>query len=340
MARDIYIYTGLFTASLGLAWWASTPQSSKDPERRALVSIAAGQIGKIEYQAPEVKVEIAPAEGPEKFWISTEKTIPATNPNNPAAPTPSKDRFLASAKLKDVFAQLNPLEALRTIGGVKDDALQEYGLKDTQKIFKIADRSGSEVISLAIGKQAYGTRNYYAMNTKDKSVLLISGDLLGDVEKADIRLYERTVTNIVFEEIQHAVITVGKKSRKLAHTRRDDKGGLIWTDDEVGTDAAKADATKAVASAKSWFERLDRVRVVSFASAEEAAKLKDAPVIFEVSVDVAGGTKDHFVYKKTPGTEAGGTDYWVYTDFLGAFAKVGATRLEPIEKDLTTILEH
>ena len=238
--------------------------------------------------------------------------------------------------MTESLAQLNPLEAVRLIGVVKDEQLEEYGLKTPLKSLTIIDPKGQELLKLSIGKQAYGSRNLFAKESRENRVLLLSGDFVGDFERPDLKLFERTITNVVFEELQSAVITKGSKSRRLGHTKRDDKGGLLWTDDAKGG--------AAVASAKSWFERLDRVRVVSFATKEEVPSLDKEPVLFQVELEAIASSKDVLQFIKVSSVKLSGQpsvdEYFVKSSFLGAWAKVGSTRVEPIEKDLPTLLEH
>lgn len=328
MKRESWLFSGLFLVSLGLAWWASMPAATKDDNVKSVVSIVSAQIGSVEFTSGDTKVEVK-SQGDDRWWIETLKAG-------------VKEGFLGSSKVKDVLNQFNPLEAVRVIGAVKDEGLGEYGLAGTAaKTMRILDRSGAALLSLAIGKQAYGTRNIFVQDLKDKSVMLITGEFVGDLEKAELRMYERTFTNIQMDEVQTAVISYQDKSKKLFHTRRDEKGGLLWTNE-----SAEGSAN---AAAKSWFERLDRTRIVSFAKDQELDTLKSAKPVFEVELTGAGGAKDTFVFVKitsNPGKKAApggiqgdsGLEYYVHSKFLGTWAKVASARLEPIEKDLPTVV--
>ncbi len=320
MRKELFIYSTVFILSLGLAYWASLPTSNKAEQRQAVLSLSAGQIGGVDFSSSEIKVSIKQNES-KKWWIETDKAG-------------VKDRFLSSNKIQDVLAQFNPLEAVRVIGEVKDDGLAEYGLKDSTKSLSVVDAKGDVQLTLKIGKQAFGTRNVYVQESKNNKVLLMSGDIIGDVERPETKLFERTMTNVVMDEVQKASLELGQatKVRKFAHTKRDDKGATLWTDE------AAEGAT--VVSAKSWFERLDRVRIVSFATSEEVALLDKDPVLFAVDLESAAA-KDRLIFKKRAGAstpQGPVTEYFVNSAFLGVWAKVASTRLEPLEKDLATVL--
>lgn len=319
MKRETGFFSGIFLCSLALAWWASMPISSKDADQKSIVSLAPAQIGSIELNATDNKIVITSQNG-ERWWIESTK------------PT-GKERFLASAKIKEVLAQFNPLEAIRVIGPVKDESLAEYGLAGTQKTIRVLDRSGAALLTLAIGKQAYGTRNFFVEDLKDKSIMLLAGEFVGDIEKAELRLYERTFTNLQLDELQAATVSYRDKTKKLSHTRRDDKGALLWTNDSPeGTVNAPA---------KSWFERIDRTRIVSFATEQELEALKSAKPLFTVEWTGVGNASESLVFVKMPpnGTQKdAGPEYYVQSRYIGTWAKVASARVEPIEKDLPTIV--
>ncbi len=317
MKRESWLFSILFAVGLGLAWWASMPSTTKNQDLKAVVSIVPAQVGALELTAGDLQVN-AKSESEDRWWIETTKAA-------------VKDRFLGSAKMRDLLNQLNPLEAVRVIGTVKDEALAEYGLNQstTTKKFRVIDRKGGELLSLAIGKQAYGTRNFFIQDLKDKTVMLITGEFIGDIEKAELRLYERTFTNIQFDDLQASTIAYNGKAKKLVHTRRDEKGGLIWTND-----SAEGSAN---AAAKSWFERLDRARIVSFANDQELEVLKAAKPLFEVELQGSGSATDTLKFAKIASTSPT-PDYFVQSRFLGTWAKVASARLEPVEKDLSTVV--
>lgn len=326
MKREFYLYISAFLVCAGLAWWASLPESSKDPARKAIVSLNSSQVSELNYSSPELKVAARKNEAG-KWWINIEK---AAGKDDKVA---TKDRFLASAKMQDLMALLNPLEAVRVIGSVKDENLAEYGLKDASKSLSILDASGKELLKLTIGKLVYGSRNVFARESRDNQVIILSGDFIGDIERPELKLYERSLTNVVFEEVQRAEVTRGAKTVKMLHSKRDDKGSLIWT-----ADSAEGSA---IAPAKSWFERLDRVRIVSFAAEDEIAGLDKEKVLFAVSIEAAAGVQDTLVFVKrlgVPSPQGPVSDYYVKSKFLGTWAKVGSARLEPVEKDLPTIV--
>lgn len=321
MKRESGVFTGLFIISLGLAWWASMPVSSKDENVKSVVSITPAQIGSIELSASDTKVEIK-SQGEDRWWVDTTKTG-------------GKESFLASAKMKEVLSQLNPLEAIRVIGVVKDEALADFGLSGAQKTLRVLDKKGGVLLDLAIGKQAFGTRNFYVEDLKEKSVMLIAGEFVGDIEKAELRLYERTFTNVPMDELQSAVISYNDKSQKLSHTKRDDKGILLWTKDSPDGPVN--------APAKSWFERLDRTRIVSFATAQELEMLKNAKPLFSVELTALGSSKESLVFVKAapnPAQKDAGAEYFVQSIFLGTWAKVASARMEPVEKDLPSVVSE
>jgi hypothetical protein len=320
MRRDFYRYLIAFLLCSGLALWVSMPTKDKGIAGETILALKPHEIGVISYDSPEVKVEAKRVA--DKWWIETDKAG-------------VKDRFMASSKMAEFLSTLDPLYAVRAIGKVKEDALEEYGLKDSKRVIAISDVKSTALLKLTIGKQAYGTRNVFVHESKEDRVVLLPGEFVADLERPDLKLYERLMTNLVFDELKKAEVSQDAKGIKLSHSKRDDKGALLWT--KEGDDAS------VVVSAKSWMERLDKVRVVSFVSSELAQQLDSEARLFVVLLEAQDGSKDklEFVKKQTiDDAKKQLVEYYVKSGFLGVWAKVGSTRLEPIEKDLPTLLGH
>jgi hypothetical protein len=318
MKKEFSAYGVILVLALVLAWWASLPQSTKDASRQAVLSIDSSRITTLKYTSEELSyVASKGAQG--QWWVETEKAG-------------VKERFLAAKKLTELLEQFSPLEAIRTVGVVKDENREEYGLKDSKKKIILLDGTGGEVLTLQLGKQAYGSRNVFTLESIKNQVVLLGGELIGDLERPDLKLYERSITNVIFEELKSATLKYKSKSRQFIRQKRDDKGVLLWTRDSA--DGA------VVQPAKSWFDRIDRVRVVSYISDVELSALEKAEPVFELELVATSAAQDKLVVKKLPfkDEKSPAGEYFVFSEFLKTWAKVGATRMEPIEKDLASVV--
>lgn len=325
--RDLIPWSIVVLASLGAAYWASLPVSDKAAAKVSVVSLGEAKLSVIELVSNTTNVQFTKrADIGDRWWVTVERKNQNGLPGEAEKPA-TKDRFLASPKFKDMLAQFSPFQALRVIGAANDQQLQEFGLKDPKKSLVVKDTAGGVQLSLAIGSQLYGSRNYYVLNQLDKKVLLVAGDLINDLEKPDLRVFERGFTSISPEEIQAGKVTSGAKSRAFGHTRRDDKGVLIWTAD--GGDGS------AVPQAGSWFDKFFQLKGAVYASDEEQASLAQLPILFEVKIDGPGAASELVQVRKRPGTPA--AEYWLTSAYLNWHVKVAATRGEILEKDLVQL---
>ncbi len=318
----------VLSISLGGAYWASRPVGGDAEMQIAIVNIEVGNIEKVELTSDEASVVASRrAELAERWWIEVTRTKPTATPEASKA-LPSNMRFLASKKFKDSLAVFSPFRAIRVIPNVKDEQLVEFGLKDSKKALLLKDSAGASLLSLAIGKQMYGSRNTYVLNQADKTVLLVNGDVISDFEKAETSYFERSFMALDPEEIQSATLTAGGKSLKLSHVKRDSKGALIWT-------GAEGDGAAAV-SATSWFERFDQLKAAAYATPEEQARLSATPA--EAEVQLAGGASKREVIQFRKTNNNNQVEYWLTSEFLGWNVKIATARGDVLLKDLPQVI--
>ncbi len=346
MRRDVGFYGILLAASLGLAYWASLPRSEGDAEKVAIVTFEPKKVTTMSYKVKDTTVAVAKrADG--RFWVDFNKveppyTPPPPPPALPGAPAPEppspkpsveiKERFLANEKIEQFTKMFAPLNALRVIGKVDDKQLEEFGLKDRTDVFELKTSDGKGY-KLFLGKRGYGTKTRFALEDGDSSrarVLLVDDEGLDNLEKANLRAYDRRIVAFELVDATHALAqgADGAKAKRFAHLQRDKNGELLWTDDEENAQPK--------ASYDGWMDRVAKLRLSGYASPDEEAKLAAAPAFLTVTFEKQGQKLDSMVFKKTPDGDK--SAYWVYSDFLGVHGKLVPARVEPVEKDAPGIL--
>jgi hypothetical protein len=211
---------------------------------------------------------------------------------------------------------------------VSDQQLQEYGLKDGANTLVIKRQDGKDV-SLRLGKRSYGSRHRFAQELPNgKRVLLIDDTQIENLERAPSRLYERRIIELEADDIAKAQLNVGDRTRRLDHSKRDQSGELIWSD-EADT------GTKPRGLVDNFMDRLLKLRVAEYASEADEQTLKDVKPFFTVVVEKDGKPADRISFLKTGGDKP---LYWVTSDFMKVHARLQASRVEPIEKDLEAVL--
>ena len=354
MRLEIGLYGVLLASSLGAAYWASLPTKEGDEQKVALVSIEPKQVTEISFVSKDTEVTATRRDGDSRFWVNWKKTetidppksAQATSsaastatgtgtqtstetaqaPDKPAVlPKVKTERFLGNEKVDEVLASFAPLQALRVIGKVDGARLKEYGLDDAST--KLVVKSGGQSISLVLGKKSYGSRNRFAL--EGERVVLIDDQAVENIERANLRLYDRRLVAQEFDSVQKAEIAAAGKSKRMNHTQRDKNGELLWSDDEEGATGKPAYG--------SFMDKISKLRLSAYADPEQQVKLDQVPPFLEIALENDGKIIDKIVLKKLPDDQEK-SEYFVTSNFLKSYGKLPAARVEPIEKDIEPIL--
>jgi hypothetical protein len=315
--------------ALGLAYWASIPVNDQGSTKVAVVRLKEASVASIELVADVGKVVATKAsDASGRWWIAVDRSGDSARAEGTGDIL--KEKFIASEKFKDFVGDFSPLEAIRVVGKVSDDKLADYGLKDSKKTLLVKDSVGTQLIGLTIGKTLYGGRNVYALNQNDGTVVLLSGDLVTDFERPELRFFERSLTSFSPEDVRAAEVAVGDKSKRFTHSTKDAKGASVWTLD--GGDGSQS------AQFASWMEKMMQLKASAYASEADESTLSALPVSFEVRLDGQSTAGQLIQIKKR---QINGTyEYWAFTSHLKWHVKVASTRAETLDKDVPKILEE
>ncbi len=336
MRTDLVVYSALLAAGLGAAYWASLPTPEGSEDAVTVLTVDPKSVAEISFKSPEVDVVLTKRGTDDRFQVTHKKSeIPPVNPHVPRdekAPPPepkvTTERFLSNEKTAALLTSFSPLYAVRVLDTVTDQQLQEYGLKDDANTLTIKRQDGKDV-SLRIGKRSYGSRHRFAQELPSgKRVLLIDDTQIENLERAPARLYERRIIELEPDDIAKAVLTAGDRTRRLDHGKRDQSGELFWTDESDN-------AAKQGGLVDNFMDRLLKLRVAEYATDSDEQNLKDVKPFFTVVVEKDGKPSDQISFFKTGGDKP---LYWVTSDFLKVHARLQASRVEPIEKDLPAVL--
>lgn len=369
MRLEFGLYSALLAASLGAAYWASLPAKENDEGKVALLSLEPKQITEIELFSKEIEVKAKRREADGRFWIEHKKYDPATSTatsvttatatntgtatdtatasadstntqtstatavtaqSDPKAaeaakPKETVERFLGNEKMDEFLAIFAPLQALRVIGKVDAGQLKEYGLDDQAN--KIIVKTTGQTLQLVLGKKSYGNRNQFIL--EGDRVFLIDGQAIENFERAQYRLFDRRLVPFDFDEVQKAVVTMGERSKRMAHTQRDKNGELIWASEE--------DPSTAKSSYSLLMDRISKLRVSAYIDAAKQAELQQIAPYFEVALEKDAKTKDRLLFKKLTNPE-GKIEYFVRTDFANIDVQLANARMEVIDKDVEQVI--
>jgi hypothetical protein len=355
-------YAFIAAAGLGAAYWASIPANEADADKVAIVRFEPSEVTSLTYEMTDggegsaaYSATATRAAGDSgRFWIVYKKAAkqikvaptdattksPVVETSEPA----TEERFLANKQINDIVASLNPLLAERDLGAVDEAGLAEYGLKDAKDFFTVT--AGSKTFKLILGKKSYGSNNRFAMvasDAKKKAVLLINNSNIEALQRANLRLFQRDLTDFELDDVTHVSITAGDKSKKIAHIQRGNDGELTWSDEGENQPAKP--------SYGAWMDRVGKLLLISYADDSDTKKLEGQAPFLKLTYEKNGKSLGSVAFFKTlaapPNSKPGDVqkptpafDYWVYSDSLGSFGKLAPPRIEPIEKDIGAILSQ
>lgn len=339
MRADWGTYTGLLCVGLGMAYWASLPAKDADADKVAVWDLAPNSISEITYKTADSNtVLLREGDSAKRFWVTFDRKANEKDPKSKA----ENDRFLANEEVGDVLNAFHPFNAQRSLGKLKDDQIAEFGLKDAPETLTV--KSGDKSLELRLGKKSYGSRNQFAMDPKDEKVYLVDGKVMQTLGAAKSRLYERRFTDVNWDEVTRVEITAGTKKKAMQHTKKEDNTGAKWSDE--GKDAPEKP------SYGSWVDKIAKLRTLNFATPDEAAALKDKSPFLAISLEKNGAVVDILEFRKVdlpqsslpvgadPTAKAlDRTGYFLMSKFLGTPVRLASSRMEPIEKDMPSILE-
>ena len=326
MRRDLIGYALLLAASLGYAFYVTLPQEKNRSDQVLWQKIDKGQISEIRSQTGDKLVSASKLPGVSNgFWIR--QTAPTSKDG---ADESSDVSFKANDRFKGILTYLNPLYALRIIGDPNDESMVEFGIKDSNRSFQVLSSSGA-VLNLLIGRRAYSTQNLYALDKVRNKIIMIDGQQITSFEKARNNLFERRLFEDEYGDVSGAKLVVGSKELTLDHSKRDGSGALKWSQ--------PGEAGVIKPSYESWMNKLQRVKVVRYATADEQQAISRATPVFSVELLKLGTAIVRLNFRKSKDLkDPKKFDYWVLSSFLGKWAKVPGSRVNALEKDIPNIL--
>lgn len=186
-------------------------------------------------------------------------------PADPATPEPPKPEaekeprpydadapveFVANPKFDEVVKWAAPLTAVRALGRLEKDQLEEFGLNEVGTHLRV--ECGGKTVRLDIGGRTFGAGDQYARDAATGEVYLLEGKKIMDLQSAQFRFMQSELHNFTHADVDGAVITAAGKSRKLAHRNRQNKDQAMWVD------ASEPDKRNELFG--NWFQRVGRLR--------------------------------------------------------------------------------
>jgi len=321
MRKDLVAYIVLLVISLSSAYYFSLPSDKENSKKVEWIKINPKAITQVTFLSEDLDVRASRMQDVDGYWIKIDRI------KEPEESKKKYQEFRASKKFIDLIEDYNPYFVIRVIGEVKNEDLEEFGLKEPKSTFQI--KTGDRIsLEFKIGKKSYGSKNIFVFDTTKKKVVLISSTHITKMQKAKRRLFENKLYHMPLDEISRVKILAAEKTKTLSHTRRDGAGQLQWSDE--------GEKGKIKGSYKSWMNKINKLKVLKYSTDDETKSLTALNPFLELSMEKNEKESINLKFKKLSGDKE--TSFWVMSSRLGRYARVVSAKADAIEKDIPTIL--
>ncbi|MCK5799695.1 MAG: DUF4340 domain-containing protein, partial [Deltaproteobacteria bacterium] len=254
--------------------------------------------------------------------------------NAPAEKVHKTTFFKGNKATQDLMKRLAHLQALRSLGRLGKDKLDEFGLSESPSTLSI--RNGSNTRVFRIGHKTYGNQDYYLQDQADQRVYVVRGRTLSDMRYAEFRLMDRELIAFSSQDIESIVLTAKDQKKTLFQHNRRKPSDAFWTDD--------AEAQRGKDIYRNWFAKLSRLRVLSYTRPKEAPKhLEKLISLRYIGHKKPLGTLTLFTEQTlAPGTVSaapgGAVNYYARSKHTRVFVKITKTLAADVAKDIATVL--
>ncbi len=257
-------------------------------------------------------------------------------------PKPKLERterlFVAGEAAEAYLERLLPLRAVRSLGEVEADLLEQIGLKEPEERLTIA--CGGKTRRFVLGGSAYGSGDRYLRAEDGGPVHLLRSALVNDLRAAEARLMQRALHRFEPKEVARLVVRAGGAERTLLHRNRLEPKLAEWVD------AAQPDRRNELFG--NWLLRVEKLRAVRYLppgvspdaeqdGAGAAGSLE--PVVSLRYLDEDGEQLGFLeVVRRPPGKEGARPDYFARSEATGgAWVELTRSVAEQVAEDAAAV---
>jgi hypothetical protein len=182
----------------------------------------------------------------------TSASAVAANAPPPVPPAPKTREYRANESADRLLEKFAPLRAVRALGVLSAEKLQEVGLTEAKRTVEIVTSSGTHRFKVA--SEVFGAATPYALSEEDGRVYVLRGTVLSDLEFAANRLVDRRLHSFGDDEFDAVVVRSGEKERRLV---------------KAGDKLAAAPQQPADEFATNWHDRIWRTMGVDVLGRDE-----------------------------------------------------------------------
>jgi len=322
--RGTLIHLALFAASalLAITLWAK----DKKPKGAAVGDVVvwagrAADVTKVTYEHKKGKTVLdVKSDAGGRFFVGRVEKVSATPEGE------GKNlSFVSVGPADKLVALLAPFKAFRAIGRVGAERNKEFGF-DGEELGQLTVVVGGAEKKLSVGGGTSGGGDRYARDDSTGELYAIEGDIIRDLEQADLKLVERDLHEWKDSEVGTAKIAAGDKTRDFV------RGGAVegkrfWAQ---ATSPEQNDET-----AGNFMSKVDKLKPSEYAEQQPPGSA------LVLRIDYAAGSKPigFLEILKVPAEGEGKKPtYWVRSERTRWFGKVVGAGGEQVEADLAGIV--
>lgn len=236
-------------------------------------------------------------------------------------------RFTANENLDEVLEKVAPLKAVRRLGKLTNEQLEEFELDDPEGSLELELTEGTR--RFEVGARTFGAgSHYYVLDGESGEAYLFSSKLIRDLDMAQSRLMQRELHRFEPGDAASAVVAAGTKRLELTQRNRHSQQERAWVEAERPESESK--------TVTNWMRQLERLRALAYPGPED-----------EFSGD-GGTTVVRIEYKDEQGSDLGFVElvkatsappeFFGRSEATGAWVRLSRTVGEQLESDLDSIL--
>ncbi len=239
----------------------------------------------------------------------------------------SNSQFKGGEAVSKVLEALAPLEAVRSLGEVAPDKLEELELAEPESWLEVT-RKG-KVRRIEVGGEAYGTRDFYVRDTETGKFYLVDADVFRPLKYAKSRLPDRRLSELEREDIVRVVLESDSGSVEMVQQNRDDKDAAYWANPQ--------ELERSIELYDNWLDKALRLKGLSYVQEED--KPGDLEPAFAVTLQPEEGPATIVRVFEAPDEEGGESEWYASSEFTRGLLKLHKVLASEAAQDVPDVIE-
>jgi len=323
MNKSILIYAVILVLSLGASWKHYTDDTPAAKVGVSLIDVKKDSLQQISYDSPDLKVtfEVRKDDVGSYGWVSIKEVKKKKQPDGSETTEESAQSFKAGSAGDKLIETWAPLMAIRDLGKPDDARLKEFGLTDSTTTITV--QAGGRTVTLELGAEVYGTKDYYVRDRSSGVVYVLDDEAVKSFKFAKTKLKDSLLSSAKKEEIEWIKIGRGSQTVKWEQKNIADRSAAFFARTEG--DGSKDETFN------NWLDKLLKVRSSDYLQAgQEPSGLTPSMDIIIKPVDRPA---------ETVLIEQGGDTWYARGSYLRASVKLNASAIADAADEIDDVIE-